>query len=218
MELGPGERRTGRKVPVLEASRPEPTDGDLVARSCTDPAAFVALFERHFDVVYGYLARRVGPALAEELAAETFTTAFEKRRRFDPDVADARPWIFGIAVNLLRTRYRKERRELRALARTGVDPVLGEDQALLEPVERHLAARELAAALARLGAKDREILLLYFWADLSYEAIAVALDIPVGTVRSRLSRARGRLRELFAASGQSGARPRPAVAAEKGHG
>ncbi len=55
---------------MLEASRPEPTDGDLIARSCTDPAAFVVLFERHFDVVYGYLARRVGPALAEELAAE----------------------------------------------------------------------------------------------------------------------------------------------------
>ena len=202
-------------MPALEASRPEPTDGDLIASSCTDPAAFVAVFERHFDVVYGYLARRVGPALAEELAAETFTTAFEKRRRCWQDVADARPWIFGIAVNLLRTRYRKERRELRALARTGVDPVLGEDQALLEPVEQRLASRELAAALARLGDKDREVLLLYFWADLSYEAIAVALGVPVGTVRSRLNRARGRLRELFGASG-SGARPRPAVATEKG--
>ena len=203
---------------ALEASPPEPTDGELIARSHGDPAAFVAVFERHFDVVYGYLARRVGRALAEELAADTFTTAFEKRDRFRADVADARPWIFGIAVNLLRTRYRKERRELRALARTGIDPVVGEAQALLEPVERHLAARELAAALARLGDKDREILLLFFWADLSYEAIALALGVPVGTVRSRLNRARGRLRELLTGSGESGARPRPAVATEKGNG
>ena len=203
---------------ALEAIPPEPTDGELIARSRTDPAAFVGVFERHFDVVYGYLARRVGPGPAEELAAETFATAFEKRGRYRASVADARPWIFGIAVNLLRTRCRRERRELKAFARTGVDPVVGEEQALFEPVERRLAARELAAALARIGDKDREILLLFFWADLSYEAIAVALGIPIGTVRSRLSRARSRLRELLEGSGQSEARPRPAVATEKGRG
>jgi RNA polymerase sigma factor (sigma-70 family) len=193
-----------------------PSDGEAIARSLSDPSAFVPVFERHFDVVYGYLARRAGPALGEELAAETFALAFEKRACFRCDVADARPWLFGIAVNLLRGRYRKERRELRAFARTGIDAVAGEEDVLLESIERRAAARDVAGALARLDHKDREILLLYFWADLGYEAIAVALDIPVGTVRSRLSRARGRLRELLADSGQSGARPRPTVATDEG--
>lgn len=201
---------------ALEASPPEPSDGELVARSCSHPDAFVGLFERHFAVVYGYLARRVGPALGEELAAETFTVAFAKRARYRPETPDARPWLFGIAVNLLRTQRRKERRELRAFARTGVDPVSGPHDELLDRVVHDAATRELARALGRLGAKDREILLLFFWADLTYEEIAVALGVPVGTVRSRLSRARGRLKELLDASGQLGTRARPAVAADEG--
>ncbi len=199
-----------------EASQREPSDGDLIARSCVDPDAFVALFERHFAVVYGYLARRVGPLLGEELASETFTLAFAKRARYRPETPDARPWLFGIAVNLLRMQRRKERRELRAFARTGVDPVAGPADELLDGMARSADARELARALARLSAKDREILLLFFWADLTYEEIAAALAIPVGTVRSRLNRARGRLKELLDASGQLGARARPAVATDEG--
>ena len=206
----------GVEVSALEAIPPEPSDGDLIARSCREPRAFVAVFERHYGVVYGYLARRVGPALGEELAAETFEIAFAKRERYRPETPDARPWLFGIAVNLLRTQRRKERRELRAYARTGLDPLTGPDDECFEAAGRQAAARELAGALARLGAKDREILLLFFWADLTYEEIAVALAIPVGTVRSRLNRARNRLRELVDGSGQSGARARPAVAADEG--
>ena len=206
----------GSEVAAHEPSSAVPSDGAAIARSLTDPNAFLVLFERHFDVVYGYLARRTGPALGEELAAETFALAFEKRDCYRCDVADARPWLFGIAVNLLRGRYRKERRELRAFARTGVDPIASDDEGIIEAIERRAAARDVARALARLGNKDREILLLFFWADLGYEAIAAALDIPVGTVRSRLSRARNRLRELLADSGQSGARPRPTVATDEG--
>lgn len=215
MEPDEGDRTTGLEVTALEASPPEATDSELIARSCSDPAAFVPLFERHFAVVYGYLARRVGATLGEELASETFTIAFEKRERYRVETPDARPWLFGIAVNLLRTQRRKERRELRAFARTGADPIACEDEALLDSVTRRLAARRVARALAGLGARDREILLLFFWADLSYEEIAVALGIPVGTVRSRLSRARGRLRELLDGSGQSGARARATVAADE---
>ena len=204
------------EVSALEASPPEPTDGELLARSCSDPAAFVGVFERHFAIVHGYLVRRVGKTLGEELASETFEIAFEKRARYRVETPDARPWLFGIAVNLLRTQRRKERRELRAFARTGVDPVAGEADAVLDSVSGRLAAREVARALAGLSARDREILLLFFWADLSYEEIAVALSIPLGTVRSRLNRARGRLRELLDGAGQSGARARPAVAADEG--
>jgi RNA polymerase sigma factor (sigma-70 family) len=204
------------EVAAREPSSAVPSDGEAIARSLSDPSAFVVVFERHFEVVHGYLARRAGPALGEELAADTFALAFEKRASYRPEVADARPWLFGIAVNLLRGRYRKERRELRAFARTGIDAVIGDDEALLESIDRRAAARAMAGALARLGDKDREILLLFFWADLGYEAIATALGIPVGTVRSRLSRARSRLRELLADSGQSGARPRPRVATDEG--
>jgi RNA polymerase sigma factor (sigma-70 family) len=200
------------EVPALRPIAAEPTDGGAIARSLADPQAFCVLFERHFDVLYGYLARRFGASLAEELAAETFATAFEKRTRYSLDYPDARPWLFGIALNLARTHARKERRELRALARTGVDPVLNGTA----PPEADPAARELAGALGKLGRRDREVLLLFFWADLSYEAIAVTLSIPVGTVRSRLNRARLRLRELLEGSGQSGARPMPTVATDKG--
>jgi RNA polymerase sigma factor (sigma-70 family) len=200
------------EVPALRPTAAEPTDGEAIARSLSDPQAFCLLFERHFDVLYGYLARRLGASLGEELAAETFATAFEKRARYSPAYPDARPWLFGIALNLARTHARKERRELRALARTGVDPLLS-GSAL---PEGDPTARELAAALAKLDRRDREVLLLFFWADLSYEAIATALSVPVGTVRSRLSRARRRLRELLERSGQSGARPIPTVATDEG--
>ena len=191
---------------------PEPSDGEAIARSLHDPDAFVLVFERHFDILCGYLSRRVGRTIGEELAAETFTRAFAKRDRYSADYADARPWLFGIALNLLRTHARKERRELRAYARAGVDPLAREG----DEADAGLGARELAGALARLSAKDREILLLFVWADLPYEAIAQALDLPVGTVRSRLSRARGRLRELLEGSGELRARPMPTVATDEG--
>ena len=87
---------------------------------------------------------------------------------------------------------------LGALARTGLDPVTDGDS---EPVDQRVSARavqrDLAAALARLAARDRDVLLLIAWADLSYEEVAVALDIPVGTVRSRLNRARSKVREAL---------------------
>jgi RNA polymerase sigma-70 factor (ECF subfamily) len=201
------------EVPALRPIAAEPTDGEAIARSLEDPREFCLLFERHFDVLYGYLARRFGPSAGEDIAAETFATAFEKRGRYRLDYPDARPWLFGIALNLARTRARKERRELRALARTGVDPLLAGLDGVPDP---DLTAQELARALGALGRKDREVLLLFFWADLSYDAIAATLDVPVGTVRSRLNRARLRLKELLEGSGQSGARPLPTVATDEG--
>jgi RNA polymerase sigma factor (sigma-70 family) len=79
--------------------------------------AFESVFERHFDAVYGYLARRVGPDVGRDLASETFTRAFAARKRFDPERGEVRGWLFGIAHNLLRRHYRDEERRLRALAR-----------------------------------------------------------------------------------------------------
>ena len=95
----------------------EVTDARVIARSLDEPAVFAALFDRHYDSVHRYLARRVGPDIAAELASETFTTAFDVRRRYDPGRSDARPWLFGIATNLVRHHRRSEGRRLRAYAR-----------------------------------------------------------------------------------------------------
>jgi RNA polymerase sigma-70 factor (ECF subfamily) len=176
----------------------EPSDGALIAASAEDPALFGTVFERHFAHVHRYLARRVGPAIADDLAAETFVTAFRLRDRFDPAAFDARPWLFGIAVNGLRRHWRAERRQLRAYARTGVDP-LGDELAEAERrVDAGAARSQLARGLLSLSHGDREALLLFAWAELSYEEVAVALAIPVGTVRSRLWRARTRMQAVLA--------------------
>lgn len=167
----------------------------MIAASLTDPPAFAGLFDRHYAAIAGFLRRRLEWALADELAAETFLQAFDGRARYDVNRADARPWLFGIASNLLSRHRRGEERRLRAFARAG--HMLEEEQGV-EDVDQRLdaaaAAPVLAAALAALGVGDREVLLLYAWADLSYEEISVALRVPVGTVRSRLHRARERVR------------------------
>jgi len=179
----------------------EPTDAEAIQASFDDPRAFVVVFERHFDAIFRYLRRRVGRGRAEELAAETFTQALASRHRFDSTHWDARPWLYGIAVNLLRHHYRREERELRAYARSGVDPLASEEPSL-ERVDATTATPQVAEALAQLAPIEREVLLLYALADLTYGEIADALGIPVGTVRSRLNRARGHVRELLATSGQ----------------
>jgi len=162
------------------------------------------IFDRHFVAIHRYLHRRVGRELAEDLAAETFAVALRRRAGHDPHRADARPWLFGIAANLLRHHRRTERRQLVAYARSGVDPVSeGGFEAADDRVDARAAGPALAWALAALKPWDREVLLLHAWADLTYQEIADALSIPVGTVRSRLARARGRVRELLSANGQS---------------
>jgi RNA polymerase sigma factor (sigma-70 family) len=161
------------------------TDAEAIGASLADPEVFAVLFNRHFDAIHGYVQRRVGPSLADEIAAETFTRAFDRRGGYDATREDARAWLLGISANLLRRHWRSERRRLHAYAKSaGRD-----DSELSGPL-----AAELAAALKALPRREREPLLLLAWADLSYEEIADALDIPIGTVRSRISRARGKLR------------------------
>jgi RNA polymerase sigma factor (sigma-70 family) len=167
------------------------SDAEAIAASRKDPDAFVEIFDRHFHTIHAYLRRRVGSALADDLAASTFTEAFSARRRYDGSRPDALPWLYGIASNLLRRHYRTEKRQLRAFARTGVDPVHAPE------AESDPLAAEVAAALAALSADDRDTLLLFAWTELSYAEIATGLGIPVGTVRSRLNRARTTVRELL---------------------
>jgi RNA polymerase sigma factor (sigma-70 family) len=181
----------------------EPTDSDAIAASIGDGERFALIFDRHFEAIHGFLHRRVGRDAADELAAETFAEAFRRRDVYDAARADVRPWLFGIAVNLLRHHVRTERRQLLAYARTGNDPVLhSETEAVEARVDADAARRQLALGLASLRTGDRDVLLLYAWADLGYQEISQALRIPIGTVRSRLHRARRRVRELLEASGQ----------------
>jgi RNA polymerase sigma-70 factor (ECF subfamily) len=174
------------------------SDADVIAESLQRPQAFAVIFDRHFDIVHGYLARRVGPDGGDDLAAATFVTAFERRATFRDDVSvSARPWLFGIATNLLRNEWRAERRALEAvIALSGIAGESGTDP---QP-------SALGEALAALDPDHRDVLLLHAWEGFSYQEIAGALGIKAGTVRSRLSRARARLRPLLA----TGSVPAPA--------
>lgn len=124
----------------------DPTpDGAALAASLTRPAEFAPVFDRHYDAVHAYLQRRVGPDAADELAAQTFLVAFERRARYDPSRPDARPRLFGIATNLLLHHRRQVVRQLRAYARTGADPVLD----AFEGVEDRLDAAASGASSRR---------------------------------------------------------------------
>ena len=155
--------------------------------------SFEAVFEADFASLHRYLARRVGAAAADELAAETFAVAFRNWDRLDP-ARPERPWLYGIAANIMRHHWRKEWRMLRAYARSGVDPVFAYEDAAVDRADADARHRELAAALAELRPEERELLLLSAWTDLTDAEMADALDIPRGTVKSRLSRTRDKLR------------------------
>jgi RNA polymerase sigma factor (sigma-70 family) len=173
----------GRELSIPE----EASDAVVIERSFSDPRSFAVIFDRHFDAVHAYLATRVGEGRADDLAASAFAIAFERRRRFRREASTARPWLFGIAANLLRNEWRAEKRSLEMLGRLSRS-VGGSTSS--EPGD----ALGVGEMLAELDRDQREVLLLYAWEELSYEEIAAALGIPVGTVRSRLSRARAQLR------------------------
>ena len=165
------------------------TDADAIHRSLRDPASFERLFERHFAVIYRYLRRRVGAQTAEDLVAETFVRAFAARSTYDRSWPDARPWLFGIATNVLRGRLQQDHRQPIALAEPEADEIAASEGRL----DATTAMAERADALLALPAEQREVLLLVAVGELTYEETARALGIAVGTVRSRLSRARAQL-------------------------
>jgi RNA polymerase sigma-70 factor (ECF subfamily) len=183
---------------VGESRESDQSDAHVIARSLADVGVFGSLFDRHAAIIHGYLSRRVGTHLADDLTAETFLVALRKRASYDSSRPDARPWLFGIATRLLQHHYRQEARQYRALARTGFDPVAeNHADAVAARVAAGALTRELAAGLARLSKGDRDVLLLIAWGGLSYAEVADSLGIPVGTVRSRLNRARKKLRGVL---------------------
>jgi RNA polymerase sigma-70 factor (ECF subfamily) len=185
----------GRELPALDTA----TDEAVIFESVSKPQVFSAIFDRHFHVIYSYLAKRAGTQVAEDLASLTFTVAFERRTVFARGAGSARPWLFGIANNLLHNRRRSEQRLSETAAAFAALSSDGE-VAPGAPGPRGAAFEDaqLARALATLEVSYRDVLLLYAWGELTYEEIAVALAIPVGTVRSRLSRARSQLRRELA--------------------
>jgi RNA polymerase sigma factor (sigma-70 family) len=178
---------------TIDPAETLPSDEDLVRRSLEDPALFGVIFDRHFATIYGYLARRVGVVVADDLASQTFVVAFERRASLQPHQGGARPWLYRIATNLLGNQRRMEQRLLDTAARVGRQSLtdLSLEAASAEQCALgNIKLQEAATALSGLDPAHREVLFLHLWAELSYEEMAVALDIPIGTVRSRLSRAR----------------------------
>lgn len=181
------------------------TDAEIIARSWDEPTAFAAIFDRHYDAIHRFLWGRIGDA-AEDAAAETFRIAFERRRDYDTDYPSAKPWLFGIAARLTKKHYRRRARTRDLRRRAGAertDAIAGPEQRLNELA----LSSPVADALMQLPERDRDPLLLHAWEELTYEEIARAVDAPVGTVRSRIHRARRAVREHLEAEDAAPTRP-----------
>ncbi|MFJ7198825.1 MULTISPECIES: RNA polymerase sigma factor [unclassified Streptomyces] len=170
-----------------------------------DRGALGELYDEHSQVLYRYALRVTGDwAEAEDVVSATFLEAWRSREKLHPEGDSLRPWLLGIATNIMRRSARSRRLRDIALARV---PERGSVPDFVDDLVTHLADSEqlLAAhaALARLRRHDREVFTLVVWEGLEYAAAAEALGVPVGTVRSRLSRARTRLRELADAEARS---------------
>lgn len=175
------------------------TDAQLLAAIAVgDMCALEPLIARHHVAVHRFVARRIG-ADAEDIVSETFERACLSAGAYRPLGPDARPWLFGIATNLLRRHARREAAMYRAYARTGVDPAAASADECAH-VDDGLG-RILAGALAQMRVEHREALLLYALAELSYDEIARALEVPVGTVKGWLHRARAVAARHLAAAG-----------------
>jgi RNA polymerase sigma factor (sigma-70 family) len=169
------------------------------------PAAgeFAGIYERYFAEIHRYIAGRLGRDVADDIAADTFVIALRKCDGFDPRRGTVRAWLYGIATNLVARQQRAEQRRYRALARAGARDLADEyEERVVSWVAAEGLQPQLASALARLSRGERDVLLLVALADFSHEEIAQALGIPYGTVGSRLSRARKKIRNALGQEGQ----------------
>ena len=165
-----------------------PSDAEVVAASLANPQVFATLFDRHAAPLHRYLAKRVGQQNAEDLVGETFASAFRSRATYDRSYPDARPWLFGIATNLVRHHWRAEAKRRTALTALGVQNEDYSDD-IVARLTFSSHAQVISEALAQLDESYLDVLLLIAGPGFSYEEVSLALGIPVGTVRSRLYRA-----------------------------
>lgn len=192
------------------------SDADEIKWSLVDPERFAVIFDRHFATVHRFLSRRLGPDGAEALAGEVFRIAFERRGTYHLDRPDCLPWLYGIAKHLLDKERRRQARHLRALSRLHAEDRSEDDgRATDDRIDAQARWLQVATALNTLSVGERDVLLLIAWEDLNYREVSEVLDVPIGTVRSRLHRARGRLRELISPSGEE--RDDNPLRAEGGH-
>ncbi|WP_406007776.1 RNA polymerase sigma factor [Streptomyces sp. NBC_00637] len=164
-----------------------------------EPSAFAELFDDYARAVYNHAFRLTADwSTAEDVMAATFLEAWRLRDRVDPEGGSLRPWLLGIATNTARNQHRGNRR-YRAAAGAAAAAAASVPDHADEVADRIDDRRRLATALtalATLRRPEREVVALCLGEGLDYEAAAEALGIPVGTVASRLSRARGKLRAL----------------------
>ncbi|WAL97630.1 RNA polymerase sigma factor [Streptomyces sp. Je 1-369] len=169
------------------------TDEELLARAARDASAFEPLVRRHSAALHGYFARRA-PHAADDLLAEAWLQAYTARRGFDADRGPARAWLFGVARNVLSAHWRRTERQRPGPRRDGI-PVRDDPwEAVDERLDAAAVAPRLRELLAALPADERELLLLVAWEQLTPGEAAAVVGIPAGTARSRLHRARHRLR------------------------
>jgi RNA polymerase sigma factor (sigma-70 family) len=202
-DLGNSRRWSGH----LEDMGTGPSDRELWALAANgDADAFGELYERHVSAIYNHSFRRTGRwSLAEDLTSAVFLEAWRHRRRVRFVGDSALPWLLGVATNLARNQQRTLRRHRAALERlspTSVDDDFVDDLAGRLDDER--TVRNMLNLLGRLPRRDQEVLALCAWDGLSYAEAAVALGVPVGTIRSRLSRARRRLERSLGEGGATG--------------
>jgi RNA polymerase sigma factor (sigma-70 family) len=190
---------TSRRTPGPAAGDRVPgTDADVIACSLDDPERFAAIFDRHATEIHRYVARRLGPQPAADVVSEVFLAAFRNRTRYRMDRADARPWLYGIATRMISQQLRADGRRARLLAAVPAPPSA---EFPFDDISERVAAQRLRPVLrdllAGLSPTNRELVLLVAWAELTYEQAAQALEIPVGTVRSRLHRVRAKARRTI---------------------
>jgi RNA polymerase sigma factor (sigma-70 family) len=170
-------------------------DGPLIAQSLRGtPEAFVEIVRRHEVAIHGYLTRRAGLRAADDLLGEVWVRAFGARHRYDTSHEDARPWLYGIARNVLRAHWRTGQNIDLALPEEALDPW----DEITDRLDSAMRARALVSALRELPAPERDVLLLVAWEQLTPAEAAITLSIPPGTARSRLHRARATLRQMLA--------------------
>jgi RNA polymerase sigma factor (sigma-70 family) len=167
-----------------------------------DTAAFAELFDRYARDVYNFVFRRMASwDLAEELTSAVFMEAWRRRTEVEVEHISLRPWLFGVALNLLRNRSRSVQRRGAAEARLQPEtaPDFAED--LASRIDDERLMRRTLEVFEDLSADEQDVLGLAAWEGLSYIEIAVALGVPIGTVRSRIHRARRHLTELLLPTG-----------------
>ncbi|MFC4589485.1 RNA polymerase sigma factor [Sphaerisporangium corydalis] len=169
-----------------------------VRLSLAEPERFAVVFEAYFAEIHRYVAARLGAGAAEDVVADVFLSAFRNRSRYDAEQGGVRAWLYGIATHRVSRQRRVEVRALRAMGRQAPQPPAeSPENQVLSAVTAQRLRPELARAIASLSERDRDVLLLVALAGLTHQEIAAALDIPYGTVGSRLNRARKKVRAVL---------------------